>query len=133
MNSEIKQKWINALRSGEYEQSSKGFLHIADEFSERYCCLGVLCDLYAKERNKEWTKEYKGWTKRYNGRILDFEGEDQYPPQSVVEWAGLPEKSPSIKFSGEIDDCEFENPELAELNDDGISFNTIADLIEQYL
>ena len=126
MNPEIKQKWINALRSGEYEQSSKGFLHTANEFNETYCCLGVLCDLYAKEHNKEWTNNY--------GRSnLYFEGEGHYPPQSVVEWAGLPDKNPSIEFSGEIDDCEFEDPELSELNDEGISFNTIAGLIEQYL
>ena len=133
MNSEIKQKWVNALRSGEYKQSSRGFLCVTSEYGAGYCCLGVLCDLYVKEHNKEWAKEYKEWTKRYNGRILDFEGEDQYPPQSVVEWAGLPDKNPSIEFSGEIDDCEFEDPELSELNDEGISFNTIAGLIEQYL
>ena len=126
MNPEIKQQWINALRSGEYEQSTQGCLHTANEFSAGYCCLGVLCDLYAKEHNKEWTKNH-------DTSNLYFEGEDQYPPQSVVEWAGLPDKNPSIKFSGEIDDWEYEEPELAELNDDGVPFNTIADFIEQYL
>ena len=40
MNKDIKQKWVKALRSGEYKQGSR-FLHYEDKF----CCLGVLCDL----------------------------------------------------------------------------------------
>jgi hypothetical protein len=39
MNPEYKQRWIEALESGEYRQTS-GHLH--DE-EGGYCCLGVLC------------------------------------------------------------------------------------------
>lgn len=35
---ELREKWVAALRSGEYKQG-KGLLRHADE----YCCLGVLC------------------------------------------------------------------------------------------
>ena len=39
-------KWIEALRSGKYQQG-RFMLHSANH---RFCCLGVACDLFAKER-----------------------------------------------------------------------------------
>lgn len=40
MDAELKNKWLDALRSGRYAQG-QGKLRAADKF----CCLGVLCDL----------------------------------------------------------------------------------------
>lgn len=40
MKAEWKRAWVNALRSGRYRQC-RGFLHDED----RFCALGVLCDL----------------------------------------------------------------------------------------
>jgi len=40
MKKELKEKWIEALRSGDYPQTSN---HLCDETG--WCCLGVLCDL----------------------------------------------------------------------------------------
>ena len=40
MKEEIKDKWVEALRSGKYKQC-KGRLQKKDG----YCCLGVLCDI----------------------------------------------------------------------------------------
>ena len=44
----IKDKWIKALESGEYRQTS-GYL------TEKgcYCALGVLCDIYEKETGEK--------------------------------------------------------------------------------
>lgn len=39
MNPEIKQNWLEALRSGKYQQG-RGCL----KQGNKYCCLGVLCD-----------------------------------------------------------------------------------------
>lgn len=46
MNPEIKKKWVEALRSGEYEQT-EGQLRVDDEKGKPvgYCCLGVLCEV----------------------------------------------------------------------------------------
>ena len=44
MNKEVKKKWVDALRSGEYAQG-RSSLRDHDE----YCCLGVLCELAVKE------------------------------------------------------------------------------------
>lgn len=40
---EPRKLWVEALRSGEYEQTN-GALRYEDKF----CCLGVACDLYRK-------------------------------------------------------------------------------------
>jgi hypothetical protein len=42
MDKDIKAKWLEALRSGRYRQG-EGALRVDDKF----CCLGVLCDLIA--------------------------------------------------------------------------------------
>lgn len=40
MSPELKTRWLEALRSGEYKQG-RAYLRKDDKF----CCLGVLCDL----------------------------------------------------------------------------------------
>jgi hypothetical protein len=40
MDAELKKKWVEALRSGEYTQT-QGHL----KSSEGFCCLGVLCEV----------------------------------------------------------------------------------------
>jgi len=54
---EIKEKWINALRSGEYEQ-----IRGALRREEGFCCLGVLCDIINTDCwfGNTWRRE-SGW------------------------------------------------------------------------
>lgn len=40
MNKKIKKLWLKALRSGEYKQGK-----LALRIKNKYCCLGVLCDI----------------------------------------------------------------------------------------
>jgi hypothetical protein len=40
MDAEVKQKWVSALRSGEYPQTKRSLRN-----DEGFCCLGVLCDV----------------------------------------------------------------------------------------
>lgn len=42
MDAEIKEKWVEKLRSGEYQQCQNTLYKPA---SNTYCCLGVLCDI----------------------------------------------------------------------------------------
>lgn len=67
MKPEIKQKWIDALRSGEYQQDV-GVL----KTEKGYCCLGVLADLYNKEHNLEWCKDRKFYCFNNVLRWADF-------------------------------------------------------------
>ncbi len=46
MDAQLKEKWVEALRSGEYSQAT-GHLH--DKENGGYCCLGVLCKVMGAE------------------------------------------------------------------------------------
>ncbi len=43
----IKNLWIEALRSNKYKQG-KYYLKNTDQEEDRYCCIGVLCDILFK-------------------------------------------------------------------------------------
>ena len=108
MNPSIKQIWLNALRSGKYEQG-QGSLNENGKF----CCLGVLTDLYIRETNQEWEVHY--------GNCFAFEDSFCFLPPSVQEWAKL-DNAPRVNgFS------------LPMLNDEGASFEELASLIEEHL
>lgn len=132
MNTEVKEKWIAALRSGKYEQGSEKLRSVTG-----YCCLGVLCDLYSQEQNQEW--EFRGAFEEENTQPMDywyFDGQGEFLPETVREWAGLSIASPKVKVNvtGEDDEDDwFYNNEIANLNDSGYTFNALADLIEEQL
>lgn len=113
MKKAIMEKWVKALRSGKYRQTKSG-LH---KKGGGYCCLGVLCDLYAKEKKlkKPWFSSPESAP-----NFLSFQGANGYPPLEVQEWAGLE------THCGELPSGET----LAGMNDDGKRFTTIAKTIE---
>lgn len=124
MNKAIKERWVSALRSGEYKKG-KGRLRSTNN---GYCCLGVLTELYLKEHPKSKGK----WRNTGNG-FSSF-GRDDVTPVPVMRWAGLRDSNPMVAVS---DDTSLS---LAELNDgDGYkmkrarSFREIADTIEAKL
>ena len=53
MNQEMKIKWLEALRSGKYKQAVSRLM-LKDHRGQRYCCLGVLCEISGLG---EWTEE----------------------------------------------------------------------------
>jgi hypothetical protein len=67
MNPEVKARWVAALRSGEYKQG-KGALRLNNKF----CCLGVLCDLYGDD---------------YDALSAHNDGTSQFPPRTFAEIA----------------------------------------------
>lgn len=110
----IRRRWLKALRSGEYKQGV-GKLRQTDTYGkvpvQRFCCLGVLCDLYKKDRVKQ------GYTNATFPR-----SKVEVLPKSVMAWAGLKQEDPDVK-----------NGSLAELNDCGVSFKKISRIIERQL
>lgn len=114
MKEEIRSKWINALLSGKYKQGRYS-LHPSEG---RYCCLGVLCDLYRKETgNGNWVKE----TTEYLFTIVG-DAQNLCLPRAVSRWAGI---DPETEI------------ELSVYNDgltsgDAFSFREIAHFIENY-
>jgi hypothetical protein len=122
MNTQIAQKWINALRSGEYEQVT-GTLKSFSGF----CCLGVLCDIHIKETGKGDWSFYSS-----NGEICYYIGVRDYNaflPKEVCEWAGIKEEDPKILLTNEENPSEKNISSLSLLNDNKSSFSEIADII----
>jgi hypothetical protein len=117
VNPEIKQRWLDALRSGKYNQGT-GFLRRKDN---EFCCLGVLCDVVKDQTRGEWVEPYDGFDD-YNvtgpWTFADGDGEhvDGYPSDLVYEVTGL-----DRDLAGA----------LAGLNDAGDDFEYIADRIEE--
>ena len=119
MNAEIKAKWVAALRSGEYRQSTRRVLSDGDG---GWCCLGVLCDLYAKETGAAWQPLADGMALPSGGLY--------YPPAYVREWARFHEDSQPVSIGGARASVAVHN--------DGVSipgrtFAEIADAIEEQL
>lgn len=138
MKQDIKERWVTALRSGEYTQGHYA-LRKHDDDGDTHCCLGVLCDIAVEagvipaptvNTNSEY--EYENTTPS---------GEQAWPeagvlPNRVYRWAELSEPNPEITApEGYLD--KYGNPKafvsLAELNDNDRTFLQIADLIEEHL
>jgi hypothetical protein len=134
MKKRIKDKWVNALRSGEYKQGRNALMKMGDDGKPAgYCCLGVLCDLYAnskegKEIGAKW--EPSGYLNEQR-----FLGTTTYLPARVMDWAGLETSNPLIPKGRSGNKTS-----LAQLNDGedaehigAKTFKQIATVIEKYL
>lgn len=119
MKQKIKEKWIDALRSGEYQQGT-GYLKVIHENGDiKHCCLGVLCELAIKDNLDLSTTETERVWESDLITATSFNGEEEYPPEEMDDWAELP---------------DFLVLELlSEKNDKGQSFDQIADYIEAEL
>lgn len=122
MNRKVKEMWLTALRSGEFEQGT-GRLRSDDD---KFCCLGVLCELAHRAGVVHAAhSDLGGWTygDEYSGGVL---------AGAVMEWAGLDYTNPSVPYKGALS-WEPTTISLASLNDLGRPFGEIADTIEAHL
>lgn len=108
------QKWVAALRSGDYKQG-KGVLHSVTR--DTWCCLGVAADLFCKENPGEVVRSETAGLEvfqRYSVTSL---------PPVIQDWLGL---------AGALGDYAGRRA-LAFDNDSptaSLTFEQIADLIE---
>jgi len=128
MKKEIAKKWIKALRSGKYKQGKVYLKQLNSKNEPRHCCLGVLCELYDQQMKKNHKKTL--FTEHMidsetDAEFVSFNKHDGGLPKLVREWAGI--TSPLGEFINDKDRVEY----LADLNDDGKKFSTIADIIEK--
>jgi len=124
MNQDIKQRWIDALRSGQYQQGV-GCLRNAQN---QFCCLGVLCDLYVED-NAELDSG-ACWEQGSGRDVSEYCLHDtsEVLPEEVKEWAELDMQNPGVRRP----DHPFTS--LAVLNDTGrMTFDDIATVIEEHL
>jgi hypothetical protein len=116
MNPDIAVRWVTALRSGEYVQG-KSYLRVGNQLrdEDKFCCLGVLCELAVADNVIDPPEEVNG--------IFYYGHAAKMPPEKVTDWAGM-EPNQTIRYNGEVHS-------LASLNDIGVPFDTIAAFIEQ--
>lgn len=105
MDSKVKARWVAALRSGDYKQGRLRLRTTSKLAGDKFCCLGVLCDIEQPElwgKGKEWHNDGSTAQLPYPLRLkLGIECGDQ--------------------------------GRLVELNDSGSNFEAIADWIEENL
>lgn len=144
----FKPLWIDALRSGKYEQGHLR-LRTADD---KYCCLGVVCDLVSKlpniEGRFEWTPTsnfgtYFHDTINHKTNILLLPKSirfDGLPKEYIQQYCddeneyGIKVKVPyNLLFKDDMD-TSLDTVTLVDLNDTyNFTFDQIADVIEKYL
>lgn len=129
MDKKIKERWVKALRSGEFEQGEGMLCKVGADGQRRYCCLGVLSQLAVRSRVIPKAREDEDYG---DGMPMRYGADDDihYTPKEVTEWAGLDSNNPYVgdhKLSEHNDGATPYGP-LAKKN-----FNEIADLIEEYL
>lgn len=138
-NKDSIEKWIEALRSGEYRQG-KGYLNRYKNGESLFCCLGVACEVAMKNGVVVDTKKEMG-----GGEIeavVWYDGTSTTLPLSVQNWLGLGNSNPYVLDqrgdwwyegvrSGNVDTMEGYSS-LSFINDvGGADFDAISDMIER--
>ena len=108
MYAHVKEKWIAALRSGKYKQTTGRLMR-----GDGYCCLGVLCQIAVDEKAVDVHEAFGP----------DLRWSVGYPLPKVIAWAG---QDPNI--------TTYAGWSLSDWNDKrGATFEQIADMIEQHM
>lgn len=121
-------KWVEALRSGDYQQGIE-YLCNEDEISGNftYCCLGVACDILTEN---DWVKVLDStmWS------IGEHKAFDMIPTYDLPCWEYAETTSfPSKEILKKMGLDTVYAQKLVELNDSGWSFEKIANKIEKDL
>jgi hypothetical protein len=125
MDQEMKQKWIDALRGGNYLQNQGCLKAEVYEGKIGYCCLGVLCDLVDPDA---WSNVTDGWD-RFAFGVTES---TVYPPDSIKEKFDLRKDIVIDLGKGDVRIKKVYDF-LADMNDEGKTFEEIADWIEENL
>lgn len=138
MNKEIKDRWLTALRSGNYKQTP-GQLGIQQGDNTAYCCLGVLCEIAVEDNIVSRDIRPTGTIEYVSGPERDR----MVLPKAVVAWAEITDggiygnENPFVNVEGfdvVIDGEHRATATFSELNDyAGFPFSKIADVIEREL
>lgn len=138
-----REKWVAALRSGEFKQAREALMNNAYEDGDYvgigYCCLGVLCEVFKRETGLGgWLRDDEDGSLGTEDTkfVVDEELDAAYgadtniqPPPAVAEWAGLVNASSTYGVEME-DGFVISQQSLSRENDHGAPFEKIAEIIE---
>lgn len=132
VNNERIDMWIAALRSGKYKQGKHTLTMVDFNGNEFDCCLGVACKLNRSDIDRV----------RSNGEFKYFPIDDELRihataielPERMRQWLGIETCNGVIDhpfmLQAESKHGASSHYTLALLNDDGLTFNQIADVID---
>ena len=134
MFKEVMVKWVKALRSGKFKQGTGTLKQFNNKGVAQHCCLGVLCELYndsmRKSKKKTIPEKVYDNDSDFSHGYSRFGGKKEDLPKEVKDWAGM--KNSLGKFqANEVDEYGDREECLADLNDMGQKFKTIANIIEK--
>jgi len=130
MSKELIKTWVEALRSGKYEQGT----FVLRSKDDKFCCLGVLCDVVKDLVGLDWEKNTSTYIIGNSEAIL---------PLSVVNCLGdviahderilIPKTNSKLQeYLGDKIDAIIKQTTLVALNDYyHLSFDQIADVLEE--
>lgn len=141
MKAEYKKAWVGALRSGKYHQTTSTLTRIDENGTKSHCCLGLLCDI---------VKDDLGLLVEEKNDRIHYDYSVSVLPASVSMALDLDVQTgvPSYKFfldptredevnigasPGYVNEwisADAADLHLASLNDSGLTFDQIADIIE---
>lgn len=124
MNKDIAREWVDALRSGDYEQTTGQLAERSEDGVYSYCCLGVLCEIAVD----------KGVIPPISGGGYGEENTSSDLPYKVRDWAGLDATDPffDVHIPATHYRIALDHASAASLNDThSFTFDQIADVIEQ--
>lgn len=81
MNKELKDKWVKALRSGDYDQG-KGALCQVSHTGAEYCCLGVLYEV--EHGPDKWEDNGDGFLHTHFGSRVVYSQDPSMPACCLV-------------------------------------------------
>jgi len=111
MNAQWKKKWVDALRSGDFEQGNGLLRRVLPGKTPQYCCLGVLCHVINPS----------GWgNSHWGGQATNA------LPVEACKLAELSSANPPVTIKNKT-------WSLAEHNDAGVTFDEIATAIDEQL
>ena len=126
--------WVDALRSGKFEQGNAALTRISAINGVRHesdCCMGVACKV-AIENGVSFPVKENDMGTRY---LYGADQEDEYLPTEVIEWLGVDNRNVELRVIEEHEDDYYTYDgtfRAAEANDDrGWTFEMIADALEQ--
>lgn len=139
INVELAKVWVDALRSGDFNQTDGRLGRVDNEGNESFCCLGVLCELVAADGTISRSVSDKYWDED-DYHEIQFEGASGMPGESVIKTFFGEDASFDSPRLWEVDlpeslvdkyGSEQQTIGLSDLNDsDHLSFDQIADAIE---
>lgn len=153
LNPRTKKVWVEALRSGDYKQGAGSLCRETKSRALEFCCLGVAEDLRMREQFKNGAR----WVPAGNlavgatGDKVPFRNVNaEFLNKQTIKWLGIPDGRANIsvpvgearqiignratdKFKVRTEGIDGTTISLATMNDYGIPFSAIADIIEELL